>query len=202
MTRWLVGGIALAALVTAGALAGLVLASDNVATWTEVVITAERQKSGDVHLGLSSADGRVLSPGQDNIFRADSTSATSRPIAIEVVRPLEMDSERVVSGVGEQVGAITLSPGLWLCSTTFNTAKASRFSDARFNLIVGDEEYSDPTVGDSLYGSGAVFLVVAGLSTGTWTNSVPANVELPVTPVQARADHRWSLYCNRVSHKQ
>ena len=114
-----------------------------------------------------------------------------------------MDSERVVSGVSENVGTITLSPGYWLCSTTFNTIQASRWSEAGFHLIIGDEEYSDPTVGHSVYGSGKVFLITAGGASGGGIlgEGVPANVPLQVTPVDVRSGHQWELYCNRVRHR-
>ena len=65
---------------------GVTVAADVVRGQAEVVITAERQRSGDIHLGLNYVDGRVISPGEDNIFRRTVTRATSRSIDVETTR--------------------------------------------------------------------------------------------------------------------
>ena len=196
--KHLIVGLSLFALIALGLAAAV--AADMVTSEAEVVITAERQRSGDIHLGLKSAEGRVISPGEDNIFRRTMTRATSARIAVETTREPQMDSERVVSGRGEHVGEIEFSPGLWLCSTTFNTIQVSRWSEAEFHLVIGEGEYSGSIVGYYLYGSGAVFLIKAGVDS-VWSEGVPANVALPVTPLQARSGHQWELYCNRVQHR-
>ena len=112
-----------------------------------------------------------------------------------------MDSERLITGTGDSSGIITLSEGLWLCSTTFNTIRVYRFSDADFHFIIGEDEYLDPTVARSYRGSGSIYLVKVGDGFSSYSDPVDADVELAVAPLEARSAHEWELYCNRVRHR-
>ena len=201
MTRtriWIMAAL-LGAVMLAGGI-GFAISQQTISSTTDVQIHAERQPNGDVHLALAYRSGEIISPGDDNIFRAASRRARTRPIAVTVEREVLMDSERTVSGTGDEVKSINLSPGLWLCSTKFNTVRVSRSSVADFSLILGTEEYGDPTVGSSYYGSGVVFLIRLGTGEGWRLDELEPNVDIPVTPIEARSGHRWTLYCHRIEH--
>ena len=160
----------------------------------------------DVHLSLHHADGGVISPGSDNIFRARQRSAKSQPISVEVERaPVAnvMISERTARGVGlDDSAEISFSAGLWLCSTRFNTVPGrNAWGKADFELQIGSELYTSPTVGHSYWGSGRVYFVHVADDPYDNDALLPGEV-YQVTPVEAHPDHRWSLYCNRVEHKR
>ena len=194
----------LAGVLVAGIVVTVYSAQDDAVTSeVHVRITADRQQNGDLYLGLQHVDGRVISPGEDSVYRAAwNGRRVSSPISVTTSRDPLMDSERVVRGVGEEVRSIAFSEGLWLCSTTFNEAGRGLFGrGADFTLIIGDEQFSDPTVGSNFAGSGTPFLIAASSDSNLFLESVAPNVEHPVTPIAAHGDHVWELYCNKVQHR-